>query len=125
MAVRLVSMPWWSWILIWIALVAVSLLFYVLLGIRLYRQAMAVMKDLGAAGTKLGHLAPAMASPTTGGLQRAAPDQPGAAVFASPAQMRHDYDASKSSRRENRRQRRVQRKSDRGQPQSLRDLDLS
>jgi hypothetical protein len=118
-------MPWWSWILIWIALVAVSLLFYVLLGIRLYRQAMAVMKDLGAAGTKLGHLAPAMATPSTGEPQRATPDQSGAAVFASPAQMRHDYDASKSSRRENRRQRRVQRKSDRGQPQSLRDLDLS
>jgi hypothetical protein len=114
-------MPWWSWILIWIALVALSLLFYVLLGIRLYRQAMAALKDLGAASAKLGHLAPAMA----GEPQRATPDQPGAAVFASPAQMRHDYDASKSSRREDRRQRRVQRKHDRGQPQSLRDLDLS
>jgi hypothetical protein len=118
-------MPWWSWILIWIALVAVSLLFYVLLGIRLYRQAMAVMKDLGAAGAKLGHLAPTIATPTTGDPQGATPDQRGAAVFASPAQMRHDYDASKSSRRENRRQRRVQRKNERGQPQSLRDLDLS
>ncbi|MEO8284000.1 MAG: hypothetical protein ABI568_11455 [Pseudarthrobacter sp.] len=115
-------MAWWSWILIWIALVAVSLLFYVLLGIRLYRQFMAVLNDLGAAGSKLGHLAPA--TPTTGGLERSTPGLPGGAVFASPAQMRHDYDASKSSRRENRRQRRVQRKSQRGQPQSLRDLDL-
>jgi len=51
-------MPWWSWILIWIALIALSLLFYVLLGIRLYRQFMAVMKDLGAAGEKVTHLAP-------------------------------------------------------------------
>jgi hypothetical protein len=117
-------MPWWSWILIWIALVAVSLLFYVLLGIRLYRQFMAVLKDLGAAGSKLGHLAPAIATPTTGELRDPTTVQPGAAVFASPAQMRHDYDASKSSRRENRRLRRMQRKSDRGQPQSLRDLDL-
>ncbi|GAC1374816.1 MAG: hypothetical protein NVSMB43_13710 [Pseudarthrobacter sp.] len=117
-------MPWWSWILIWIALVAVSLLFYVLLGIRLYRQVRAVLKDLGAASTKLGHLAPAMPAPATGGLHVAIPDQPGAAVFASPAQMRHDYEASKSYRRENRREKRVQRKSDRGQPQSLRDLDL-
>ena len=116
-------MPWWSWILIWIALVAVSLLFYVLLGIRLYRQITAVLKDLGAAGSKLGHLAPA--TPATGGLQPSTAVEPGAAIFASPAQMRHDYDASKSSRRENRRKRRVQRKSDRGQPQSLRDLDLS
>ena len=46
-AARLLSMPWWSWILIWIALVALSLLFYVLLGIRLFRQFMATMKDLG------------------------------------------------------------------------------
>jgi len=114
-------MPWWSWILIWIALVALSLLFYVLLGIRLYRQAMAALRDLGAAGSKFGHLAPALADQS----QRPAPGQQGAAVFASPAQMRHDYDASKSSRRDDRRQRRVQRKLDRGQPQSLRDLDLS
>lgn len=114
-------MPWWSWILIWIALVAVSLLFYVLLGIRLYRQAMAVLKDLGAAGAKLGHLAPAAA----GELQLPAAAVSDVAVFASPAQMRHDYDASKASRKEDRRQRRVQRKRDRGQPQALRDLDLS
>jgi hypothetical protein len=112
-------MPWWSWILIWIALIALSLLFYVLLGIRLYRQFMAVMKDVGAAGEKMGHLAPAAAFVDEPGAT-----QPGAAVFASPAQMRHDYDASKSSRREGRRQRRVQRRHDRGQPQLLRDLNL-
>jgi hypothetical protein len=114
-------MPWWSWILIWIALVALSLLFYVLLGIRLYRQGMAVLKDLGAAGSKLGHLGPAVATEP----EHPAVPQPGSAVFASPARMRHDYDASKSSRKEDRRRRRVQRKTDRGQPQSLRDLDLS
>lgn len=114
-------MPWWSWILIWIALVAVSLLFYVLLGIRLYRQAMAALKDLGAAGAKLGHLVPAAG----GDYRPPAAAASDAAVFASPAQMRHDYDASKASRKEARRQRRVQRKRDRGQPQALRDLDLS
>jgi hypothetical protein len=117
-------MPWWSWILMWIALVALSLLFYVLLGIRLYRQFMAVMKDLGAAGAKVAHLAPAAAI-VDGGLQPSGSAQPGAAFFASPVQMRHDYDASKSSRREGRRQRRVQRRHDRGQPQLLRDLNLS
>lgn len=117
-------MPWWSWILIWIALIALSLLFYVLLGIRLYRQLRAVMKDLGAAGDKVGHLAP-QAAVVDDGVQRPGSAQPGSAVFASPARMRHDYDASKSSRREGRRQRRVQRRHDRGQPQSLRDLNLS
>lgn len=117
-------MPWWSWILMWIALIALSLLFYVLLGIRLYRQFMAVMKDLGAAGEKVGHLAPPTTVPDVG-MQRPGFAQPGAAAFASPARMRHAYDASKSSRREDRRQRRVQRRHDRGQPQSLRDLHLS
>jgi hypothetical protein len=115
-------MPWWSWILIWVALIALSLLLYVLLGIRLFRQFMATVKDLSAAGEKLGHLAPVEQgynSPDPAG------PQPGSAVFASPAVMRHDYEASKSSRRELRRLRRVQRKTDRGQPQALGDLDFT
>ncbi|MGN7200247.1 hypothetical protein [Arthrobacter sp. SAFR-044] len=114
-------MPWWSWILIWVALVAVSLLFYVLLGIRLFRQFMATMKDLSAAGEKLGHLNPVDVQESTGTRQ----PLPGSAVFASPAAMRHDYEASKSARREDRRRRRVQRKKDRGQPQALGDLDFT
>jgi len=116
-------MPWWSWILIWIALIAVSLLFYVLLGIRLYRQFMATVKDLGGAGARLSSLGPA-ALPEE---EAADPSSvaPGSAVFASPAVMRHDYEASKSARREERRRRRVQRKKDRGQPQALGDLDFT
>ena len=116
-------MPWWSWILIWIALVALSLLFYVLLGIRLYRQFMATVKDLGAAGEKIGHLSP-RAGPS-GQPRPLVSFPPGGAIFATPARMRHDYHASKSSRREDRRLRRVQRKTDRAQPQSLRELDFS
>jgi hypothetical protein len=115
-------MPWWSWILIWVALVALSLLLYVLLGFRLFRQVMATLKDLGAAGEKLGHLAPVEQAEAQ---QDAAAPQPGSAVFASPTVMRHDYEASKSSRREQRRLRRVQRKTDRGQPQALGDLDFT
>lgn len=115
-------MPWWSWILIWVALVALSLLLYVLLGIRLFRQVMGTLKDLGAAGEKLGQLGP---------IEQPAADSnppkphPGSAVFASPTVMRHDYEASKSSRREERRLKRVQRKTDRGQPQALGDLDFT
>ncbi|UEL30259.1 hypothetical protein [Pseudarthrobacter sp. L1SW] len=114
-------MPWWSWILIWVALVALSLLFYVLLGIRLFRQFMATVKDLGAAGEKLGHLGPV----ETPEAPAPATPRPGSAVFASPSVMRHDYEASKSSRQEERRLRRVQRKIDRGQPQALGDLDFT
>ncbi|WP_426995813.1 hypothetical protein [Pseudarthrobacter sp. N5] len=116
-------MPWWSWILIWIALVALSLLLYVLLGIRLFRQFMATFRALAAAGDKLSLVPPRSAEPHDDGT-RSSP-APGAAVFASPEQMRHDYLTSKSSRREVRRQRRIQRKSDRGQPQSLRDINFS
>ncbi|MEE2523118.1 hypothetical protein V1639_12300 [Pseudarthrobacter sp. J75] len=116
-------MPWWSWIVIWIALIALSLLLFVLLGIRLFRQAMAVMRDLGAAGEKLGQVAafPPSAVPPGG----SAGPEPGWAVFASPDQVRHDYLTSKASRRELRRQRRVQRKKDRHQPQRLHDLELN
>ncbi|MGG6381042.1 hypothetical protein [Paenarthrobacter sp. NEAU-H11] len=115
-------MPWWSWILIWVALVALSLLFYVLLGIRLFRQFIATVKDLGAAGEKLGQLGPMETSPAS---TAPATPHPGSAVFASPTVMRHDYEASKSSRQEERRLRRVQRKIDRGQPQALGDLDFT
>jgi hypothetical protein len=126
-------MPWWSWILIWIALVALSLLFYVLLGVRLFRQFMATMRDLGAAGERFGaplddlpdHVAlSGNPEEAVAGCQRHSA-LPGSAVFASPVQMRHDYLTSKSSRREDRRQRRVQRKADRGQPQALRDIEFS
>lgn len=115
-------MPWWSWILIWLALVAVALLFYVLLGIRLFRQFMATVKDLAAAGEKLGHLSPVEVA---GEPADPSGPLPGSAVFASPAVMRHDYEASKWARREERRRRRVQRKKDRGQPQALGDLDFT
>lgn len=114
-------MPWWSWILIWVALVALSLLFYVVLGVRLFRQFMAMMKDLGAAGAKLGQLGPLDQPDAPAGNRH----RPGSAVFASPTLVRHDYEASKSSRREERRLRRVQRKTDRGQPQALGDLDFT
>jgi hypothetical protein len=116
-------MPWWSWILLWIALVALSLLFYVFLGIRLFRQFMATVKDLGAAGETLARLDPALPPPGDSPADKG--EQPGSAVFASPERMRHDYLTSKSSRREQRRQRRVQRRTDRGQPQLLGDLDFT
>jgi hypothetical protein len=116
-------MPWWSWILLWIALIAVSLLFYVLLGIRLFRQFTATVRELGEAGDRFGHLAP----PRLEGDSEpdGAGNIAGWAVFASPLRVRHDYLAAKASRKELRRQRRVKRKAERGQPQSLHDIDFS
>ncbi|MFP3461577.1 hypothetical protein R5O87_12055 [Arthrobacter globiformis] len=133
-------MPWWSWILIWVALVSLSLLFFVVMGVRLFRQFMATVKELGEAGDKLTSLpVPAAAAagdaaavgvaPATGvapsaGAGHSVGAAPGTAPFASPHQMRHDYHASKEARREARRQRRVRRKAERGQPQSLRDIEF-
>ncbi|MGO4472914.1 hypothetical protein AB4Y95_13400 [Arthrobacter sp. M-10] len=116
-------MPWWSWILLWLALIAVSLLCYVLLGVRLFRKFMAAVRELSAAGERLGHRTHLPERPDDDG------ESPvkvfGAAVFASPEQMRHDYVTAKASRQEVRRQKRVKRKAERGQPQSLHDIDFS
>ena len=129
-------MPWWSWIVIWIALVALSLLFFGVLGLRLFRQATTTLTELGEAADRFSTL-PSPAGPGTvsaAGRQRPAPvtrtartqslrPVPGDAVFASPARMRHDYHASKFARQNARRLRRIQRKKDRGQPQALRDIE--
>lgn len=125
-------MPWWSWILIWIALIALSLLFYVLMGIRLFRKFMATVKELGAAGDKLGRLTdpdpvtdPGAETNDSHGRSPQVPHiAPGAAVFAVPHQVRQEYHASKASRVEARRQRRIRRKAERGQPQALRDIEF-
>ena len=123
-------MPWWSWIVIWIALVALSLLFFVVLGVRLFRKFMATVKELGEAGERFSSFPAAdppavISSDAPAAADTGAPPQPGSAVFASPVQLGHEYRASKAGRRETRRRRRVQRKLDRGQPQRLHDIEIS
>lgn len=131
-------MPWWSWIVIWIALVALSLLFFVVLGARLFRQFMATARELGEAGERFSTFPSGsgtsgsadvhvgrVGSDGDGAVDGTGPlAEPGSAVFASPVQMRHDYRASKFARQEARRLRRIQRKTDRGQPQRLRDIEF-
>jgi hypothetical protein len=131
-------MPWWSWIVIWIALVALSLLFFVVLGARLFRQFMATAKELGEAGERFStfpsgtgtsgsadvHVGRVGSDGDDAGDGTGPLAEPGSAVFASPVQMRHDYRASKFARQEARRLRRIQRKTDRGQPQRLRDIEF-
>ncbi|MDQ0756434.1 hypothetical protein [Arthrobacter sp. B3I4] len=130
-------MPWWSWIVIWIALVALSLLFIGVLGVRLFRQFMAVTKELAQAGDRFSTLGSVPATSGSAVVQAAsvgsdsgagssgtgAPAEPGSAVFAPPETMRQNYHASKAARQEARRIRRVERKAERGQPQALRDID--
>lgn len=83
---------------------------------------MATVHDLGAAGKRFSNLSPAgKTSDVEVAEDRAAP---GSAIFASPDQMRHDYLTAKAFRQEVRRQKRVQRKAERGQPQSLHDIEF-
>jgi hypothetical protein len=114
-------MPWWSWIVIWIALVALSLLFFVVLGVRLFRAFMRTTRELGDAAERFSRFPPGPGPAAAPGARPV----PGSAVFASPVRMRHDYHAARISRQEARRLRRVRRKADRGQPQSLRDIDFT
>jgi hypothetical protein len=128
-------MPWWSWIVIWIALVALSLLFFVVLGVRLFRVFMTTARELGDAAERFSRFpsGPDAGGEDAGGVDSGADPGtasgarpfPGSAVFASPDEVRHDYRTSKIARQEARRLRRVQRKADRGQPQSLRDIDFT
>lgn len=84
---------------------------------------MATVHELSAAGERLGHRTylPERADDDGGASVKVF----GAAVFASPEEMRHDYVTAKASRQEVRRQKRVKRKAERGQPQSLHDIEFS
>jgi hypothetical protein len=99
---------------------------------------MATARELGEAGERFSnfasapltsgsaavHLAHVGSGVDSGGVEAGPGMTPGSAVFADPAAMRHDYDASKVARQEARRLRRIQRKTERGQRQALRDIDL-
>lgn len=117
-------MPWWSWILIWIAVVALSLLFIVFLGLKVWRGVSATMRTFNDVSEE-------RASYWDRSLERASVQHaaqprtviPGSAVFATPEKMKDDYLAAKEERRFARLQRRVARRKERGQLQSLRDID--
>ncbi|GAA4659168.1 hypothetical protein [Arthrobacter cryoconiti] len=116
-------MSWWSWILLWIALVALSLLFIAWLALRIWRAASTTMRAASEVGEELGAY--------WDGQVKLAQDEhvtserfvtPGSAVFATPEQMKDDYLAAKEDRQFVRLQRRVARRKERGQLQSLRDI---
>ncbi|MFI5085349.1 MAG: hypothetical protein ACHP7K_05410 [Actinomycetales bacterium] len=123
-------MPWWFWIILWVALLALSLLYVAALGLRLWRQLVAAKRALEGAGGRLAAyrteraeaLRAAAPAAGDGGAER---PSPGAAVFASPDQMKDDYTAAKAARQSARRRRRVALRTARGQLRSLRDVDLS
>ncbi|MCZ2404169.1 hypothetical protein IV498_13515 [Paenarthrobacter sp. Z7-10] len=122
-------MPWWSWIVIWIALAALSLAYVLLLGIRVWRGFSAMLKSFEDTGNQLEEYRDRRAAELAEELDHAQPDQhrplPGAAVFASPQRLREDYAVSKAARQSERRRQRVHRRAVRGQRQSLRDTEMA
>ena len=108
-------MPWWSWILIWLALAAGAAGFYALIGYRLFQRFLGVLREAETASAKLSFSAPDTVSSTV------VPDEvPG--IFTEPADARKSYEAGKAARREARRVRRIERRTAKGQPRAWRDI---
>lgn len=112
-------MPFWFWILLWVALCALALLFVLFLGWRIFRAFMATLAEFERAAARLSPRAPSPSArePETGNFVPA--------VFQDPGQVRADYLDGKARRDQARRARRVARRAARGQRQSLRDLGLT
>lgn len=120
-------MPWWSWVLIWVSLLACTLLVLVLGAVHLVRKGLALMRETGESLGRLSPDARPGQSPGEAADDGGAPLSaavPGSAVFADPAVVRREYAEGREHRRAARRDRRVERRRLRGQPQSLRDLGL-
>ncbi|MHA7304169.1 hypothetical protein ACX80E_02820 [Arthrobacter sp. TMN-49] len=117
-------MPWWSWILIWIALIALSLLFMVFLGLKLWRDVASTTRTFSdVSAERAAYWEQSLERATVEHVTEMRADLPGSAVFASPEKMKDDYLATKEERRFARLQRRVARRKERGQLQSLRDIE--
>ncbi len=115
--------------MIWIALIALSLLYLVLLGIKLWRHLTRLGKDISEVSAKLSTESQSAFSAADPGLYRQelqagsrAPDDPELLAFPSPAEAAENYQQGKAERRAARIRRRVIRRRRRGQPQSLWDL---
>ncbi|WP_026552919.1 hypothetical protein [Arthrobacter sp. H20] len=109
-------MPWWTWIVIWVALLALTLLVLVALGYFLFRKVKALLKEVEHASEVLDRSTHPAGSPeeTVG--------EAALAVFRDPAVVREELSEAKALRIASRRERRVHRRVERGQPVSLKDL---
>lgn len=109
-------MPWWTWIVIWVALLALTLLVLVALGYYLFRKVKALLKEVEHATDVIDR----STHPTTV-TEQPARDSP-VAVFRDPGTVRDELRDAKALRVASRRERRVHRRVEHGQPVSLKDL---
>ncbi len=112
--------------MIWVSLLALSLLYVLLLGIKLWRHVVALGRECSEATARLGKPSVQFSQDLAG--NSADPlkvvREPGWAVDADPAEVHAEYRSGKLNRKLDRTARRVERRSVRGQAQSLRDLQL-
>ncbi|MHA7262266.1 hypothetical protein ACX80W_03565 [Arthrobacter sp. TMN-37] len=108
-------MSWWMWLVLWIALVAVSALFLLAVAFRVFRKAVSALNEFEQATAQLAP--PPLAAGTEGGSPGAVP-----AVFADPGEVRRANHEAKLLRRWRRRERRVHRRAEHRRPQLLGDL---
>ena len=109
-------MPWWFWILLWVALAATALLFYAFVGWRLFRTFMALLRQARQSADQL------VPQEGFGGAELPLRPRPLPGVFEDPDEARAHWQAGRTARREARRIRRVERRTANGQPRALRDL---
>ncbi len=106
------------WVVLWVALLAVSALFLLGVGFRVFRKAMAALGEFENATARL-DLSPA-AGPTgdgNGGQVSAAP-----AVFSHPGEIRETNREARLLRQARRREQRIRRRAEHRRPQLLGDL---
>lgn len=107
------------WLVLWIALVAVSALFLLAVGFRVFRKAMGTLDEFEKASSLLDAAPPPRASGSAAGE---ASDSPVAAVFEQPAEVRRANHEARLLRQGRRRERRIRRRAENRRPQLLRDL---
>ncbi|MBG6218269.1 hypothetical protein IWX75_002750 [Arthrobacter sp. CAN_A6] len=117
-------MPWWSWIVIWVALLALTALFILFLGFRVFRGAMSTLREFEGAADRL--------QVNSGRTMTDNDDKDGhgdagesaflPAVFSTPEAVRTANALGRTGRVGRRRATRVRLRAERNQPQLLRDM---
>ncbi|WP_162149094.1 hypothetical protein [Arthrobacter sp. H41] len=117
-------MPWWSWIVIWVALLALTALFILFLGFRVFRGAMSTLREFEVAADRV--------QVNTGRTVVDSDDESDAdgagestlvpAVFSTPDEVRATNARGRTQRIGRRRAARVRLRAERNQPQLLRDM---
>jgi hypothetical protein len=113
-------MLWWMWVVLWVALVAVSVIFLAVVGFRVFRRGMRTLGEFGEAMDRLEVNVPTDDAPAP--RSAGVPGIPVPAVFSRPEDISAARTLAGIRRAEDRRNRRIIRRAGRGQPQLLQDM---